>query len=154
METKHCNGCDRTLPIDEFNWKCKSKNTRYHCCKVCWNAQNKKRYQDNKQYYIDKAEVRKQKTRAWLAEHKAKIGCQKCAERHPACLHFHHRDPEHKSFEICDALLTRSLIIIKEEMQKCDVLCANCHAKLHFELRGQVWLMPGECDGSTQPCEG
>lgn len=135
METKHCNKCDTTLSIDEFNWKSKAKNTRYHCCKTCWNKQNKARYLANKEYYIDKANKRKKELREWLSQYKANIGCQNCPENHPACLHFHHRDSETKEFEICDALCTRGMDVIHEEIKKCDILCANCHAKKHFDAR-------------------
>ena len=40
-----------------------------------------------------------------------------------------HRDPEEKSFKLSSSshLGGRSWDTIKQEMAKCDVLCANCH---------------------------
>ena len=46
------------------------------------------------------------------------------------CLHFHHRDPKEKSFNITIKMneFTPELI---EEADKCDVLCARCHCEEH-----------------------
>jgi len=60
--------------------------------------------------------------------------CLYCNKNHPACLQFHHRDPEIKAFGISEAVHNGiGLDKLKKEIAKCDVLCANCHAKLHFE---------------------
>lgn len=39
---------------------------------------------------------------------------------------FHHRDPKEKSFEICRQLNLK-WITLKNELDKCDLLCLNCH---------------------------
>ncbi len=70
-----------------------------------------------------------------LVEYKSKLSCCKCGENHPACLHFHHRDKSTKSFSISDSIRRFSLEKIIAEIAKCDVLCANCHAKLHYDER-------------------
>ena len=62
--------------------------------------------------------------------------CTKCNENHPACLDFHHRDSSEKEYTI--AYLTGNTGSIKriiQEIEKCDVLCANCHRKLHYNER-------------------
>lgn len=55
-------------------------------------------------------------------------------------LHFHHRDPDDKKFEITKAIwgfrddngpITEDDII--REVMKCDLLCSNCHAEEHFD---------------------
>jgi hypothetical protein len=78
---------------------------------------------------------------------KAERGCSSCDESHPACLNFHHRDPELKLFEIGGGVVSRSKESIEREISKCIVLCSNCHDKLHFKLRGGVWPLPPECEG-------
>jgi len=130
------------------------RGTRYSCCKTCWNETNKSRYRSNKRYYIEKAQRHKRKIRRWLMRLKAERGCSLCKEGHPACLHFHHPNPELKLFEICDAMLSRSRDRIEAEISKCTVLCSNCHSKLHFGLRGGVWPLPPECEGfARSPAE-
>ena len=56
-----------------------------------------------------------------------------CGESRPACLTFHHRNPSDKLIEV-SILVTRhnKRERVLAEIAKCDVLCANCHADLHF----------------------
>src|ERR1051326_8908190 len=71
--------------------------------------------------------------RDWFSKYKSELYCIECGERHPACLQFHHRDREEKSFTISDAVLRgTSIKTIIKEIEKCDVLCVNCHAKRHW----------------------
>jgi hypothetical protein len=67
-----------------------------------------------------------------LMELKTSRGCGQCAERHPACLQFHHADGRKKEFEIGRALSSKmSWARIEKEIEKCVLLCANCHLKQH-----------------------
>lgn len=60
--------------------------------------------------------------------------CELCGENHPAVLQFHHRDPKSKALSVSEAAHRGwSLDKIRKEVAKCEVLCANCHAKLHYE---------------------
>ena len=75
---------------------------------------------------------RRQKVKQLAIDYKGgkciNCGYNKCA----AALQFHHKDPAIKSFDISVAGFTRSWQKIKEELDKCDVLCANCHAEEHW----------------------
>lgn len=73
---------------------------------------------------------RRKALRAFIISQKTK--CLRCPEDHPACLDFHHRDPSTKEFTVCE-LTDYSLETVKAEIAKCDVLCSNCHRKLHWE---------------------
>lgn len=50
-------------------------------------------------------------------------------------LGFHHEDPTQKDFGISEKGYTRSWEKIKEELDKCIMVCANCHAEIHEELK-------------------
>jgi hypothetical protein len=57
--------------------------------------------------------------------------CQRCGyDKCLAALQFHHLNSEEKSFRI-SAPGVKSLQKLKEEIKKCILLCANCHAELH-----------------------
>jgi hypothetical protein len=57
--------------------------------------------------------------------------CRLCGyDRCVSALHFHHVDPDTKSFAIAGQGVTRSLAGAREEAQKCVLLCANCHAEV------------------------
>lgn len=53
-------------------------------------------------------------------------GYNKCVE----ALGFHHRDSESKLFRI-SGNHSRSWKVTKTELDKCDLVCANCHAEIH-----------------------
>lgn len=49
---------------------------------------------------------------------------------------FHHRDPKTKKFNLgMGTLGNHSLKEVKEEVKKCDLLCANCHRLVHWDWR-------------------
>jgi alkylhydroperoxidase family enzyme len=63
-------------------------------------------------------------------------GCSRCPEKDPDCLDFHHRDPATKTNSLAKLINgVRRLSVLMEEIAKCDVLCANCHRKLHARER-------------------
>ena len=49
-------------------------------------------------------------------------------------LNFHHIDPSKKSFGISARGVTRAWIKVQKELDKCVLLCANCHAEVHDSL--------------------
>ena len=70
--------------------------------------------------------------RQWFAEYKKTLKCSKCDESDPVCLDFHHRDSTTKDCEVSKMVASqRSKDSILAEVQKCDVLCSNCHRKYH-----------------------
>lgn len=74
--------------------------------------------------------------RRWLDDIKSKCSCAVCKEGHPAVLEFHHRDPDEKKFTISEAVKKGyDLKEIFKESAKCDILCSNCHKKVHYQWR-------------------
>jgi predicted HNH restriction endonuclease len=66
--------------------------------------------------------------------------CTVCGyDKHPSALQFHHRDPTTKSFTIGN-VANRAWKIIEAELDKCDLICANCHAILHSDRTEAHWL--------------
>tara|TARA_B100000497_G_C7381682_1_gene244418 strand:+ start:66 stop:491 length:426 start_codon:yes stop_codon:yes gene_type:complete len=69
------------------------------------------------------------KNRKFIRRVKLFLGCQICGyKKHPNALHFDHLDIKNKKKEIA-YLVTYGFQTIKNEMRKCRVLCANCHAE-------------------------
>lgn len=61
--------------------------------------------------------------------------CELCGyDRYIGSLHFHHRDPATKSFGLASKGYTRSRQALKEEIEKCILLCANCHGEVEAEI--------------------
>lgn len=62
-----------------------------------------------------------------------KCGYNKCV----GALEFHHKDPSQKDFGIAELMHKNALEKLKEEVKKCDLICANCHDELHYNLTNQ-----------------
>jgi len=94
-------------------------------------------YQKNKAKHISYVRNRAGRIEAWLKEYKSSLSCLECGESHPACLEFHHLNPEDKKFSIGRKERRKSLKSLKDEIAKCRVLCANCHRKEHWNQRNK-----------------
>ena len=85
---------------------------------------------------VEAVSKRRKTLRAKAIEYKGGK-CKKCGyNKCPAALDFHHRDPSTKSFGISSKGMTRSFEKIKEELDKCDLICANCHREIHYTFQG------------------
>lgn len=91
-----------------------------------WREENQEQWRSN----ITKA----QKDRAVkLSRMKTLYGCQICRFRgHRSALDFHHRDRSTKKFLLGGNACGRAWPLIKEELKKCAILCANCHRRVEF----------------------
>ena len=59
--------------------------------------------------------------------------CSSCGyNKNVSALHFHHKDYKAKEFKLdLRVLSNRRWEVILEEVKKCEILCANCHAEIH-----------------------
>src|SRR5437870_1590472 len=75
---------------------------------------------------------RKIDVRQFIQAYKAALACLDCGEAHPATLDFHHLDPSEKERSLGDIGKygwSRAKVLAK--IDKCVILCANCHRKRH-----------------------
>lgn len=63
-------------------------------------------------------------------------GYDRCIE----VLEFHHRDPAQKDFGIAASGSCRSWDRIQTELDKCDLLCANCHRERHAAIDHRAFV--------------
>ena len=85
-------------------------------------AHNNKRYAEMKQEFF-------------LTYKKGK-SCTSCGyNEHPEILQFHHKNKREKEFTIGNISATnrKDKALIKKEIEKCILLCPNCHFLLHFK---------------------
>jgi predicted HNH restriction endonuclease len=91
----------------------------------------KRTYKDRKQYLIKAVQRRREKVRLMAVSYKGGC-CQVCGyDRCIEALEFHHLDSTQKDFGISNKGYTRSWEKVKEEADKCILLCANCHREVH-----------------------
>jgi hypothetical protein len=91
-------------------------------------------YLANKKLQISRNLLRRRKLQEWLKEFKSTLQCNRCSENHPACIDFHHINPNDK-LDFVSIMIRKgySKIQILEEISKCEILCSNCHRKLHWQ---------------------
>lgn len=127
-----CSKCKKKKDLTQFSFESKKSNKRNNYCDDCKSIYNKSHYQKNKQKYLDNQRKRKAKVRKWYHDYKKGLICSKCCEDDPVCLQFHHSNPKNKYKTVSVLVVSGSSIeAIKKEIDKCIVLCANCHLKLH-----------------------
>lgn len=66
-------------------------------------------------------------------------GCAKCGEPRPWVLDCHHRDPSTKTRNVSAMVSQYGWARILEEVDKCDILCKNCHYQYHWLERHPDW---------------
>ena len=96
-------------------------------------AAQKKYYLNNKNKYKKNVQRRRKEYKEWFLEIKEKEECEKCGEDHPGVLDYHHNGCEKKEDTISNMvndLIPKKKIIA--EIEKCIILCSNCHRKLHW----------------------
>lgn len=76
-----------------------------------------------------------------LLEFKGKLSCEICGyDKCMASLNFHHIDPNNKDFRLASIMHLKYENIqtlkkyIEDELDKCNVLCSNCHKYLHSDV--------------------
>lgn len=132
---KTCSKCKKEKSIIDFYRASKAKDGLQDYCKSCSktiykqflkNNPDKQKYYDYKKY----ASYRKV-----LDDYKINKGCAKCNyNAHPAALDFHHLDPSKKEFNIGHKV-QRGFKNLKQEIDKCVLLCKNCHTVFHIKER-------------------
>lgn len=80
----------------------------------------------------DYVKAHRHKTKEELVKYKGGkceiCGYNKCL----GALDFHHLDPSKKDFTISDSNIYKNLDKLKEEIDKCILVCANCHREIHY----------------------
>jgi hypothetical protein len=140
MEERVCTKCGGDpQPIENFPWKNRLLGKRHAVCKTCTAERSKRLYSDDKQAQIDRVRVNNQRyrqtAREYVLEYLSSHPCSQCGESDPRVLEFHHLG--NKDSEV-SRLIGRgaSLEALIAEIEKCVVLCANCHRRLTADESG------------------
>ena len=118
---KICKKCELKLSNDFFR-TLKSDGYTYLDC-MCKNCRNK--------YHRDYAAKRRKNTKMEAVQYKGGACiCCNIQDEDTSIYDFHHLDPNKKEFGIgaIDHYIFKD---IKNELDKCVLVCANCHRKLH-----------------------
>ena len=96
-------------------------------------TKDKRKYRDRAEYLKQAVDKRRKKMRSMAIGYKGGkcqlCGYDKCAQ----ALEFHHLDRNKKDFGVSADGITRAWSKIKSELDKCVMLCANCHREVHAD---------------------
>lgn len=113
---KICYQCHQEKELSDFYYHASKKRLK-GTCKECEKRDRKKRLVSFKQACVD-----------YKGGKCLKCDYSKCIK----ALDFHHRDKDKKEFNISNARdNTKITNVIKKELDKCDLLCKNCHVEEH-----------------------
>ena len=137
---KKCDHCKDWKDETEFNWKFKSLGVRHNTCRECKHGFDKKYFSgDAHDRHLANVKERKdaarQVAREYAYEYLLTHPCQECGESDVRVLEFHHTGGKDMAVA---AMVSGGYSIerIQTEIDKCIILCANCHRKLTVEERG------------------
>lgn len=120
---KICKKCNKEKELDSFNNKGKGRKQPY--CRECQKLWFKQHYEANKPHYLAKAKKKNDSLRQLILEAKNKP-CMDCNMSYPYyVMEFDHR--ENKKFHLATAHNNKGKNAIILEIEKCDVVCSNCH---------------------------
>lgn len=129
MNTKICAKCKKEKSISDFSFKNKEKGFLQSRCKECKKDESHNHYDKNKKYYKNKAALKSKSVRGrnlqYVIDYLKEHPCVDCGEKDPIVLEFDHI--KDKYMNISKMIDSHSLSLIKLEIEKCDVRCANCH---------------------------
>lgn len=93
-------------------------------------AKRKQKRDELNEQYRKKSKTIIKSSREKLGGKCSECGYSKCQE----ALHFHHIDPSSKKFAISSVRASISEKELEEELNKCKLLCANCHTEEHYKM--------------------
>ncbi len=97
----------------------------------------RKHYYANREYYIQKAYRKRETLRSWVYDLKSITPCTDCKILYPSYVtDFDHIEARGKKMGTISSLINSgSFKQIKEEVAKCELVCANCHRIRTFKRR-------------------
>lgn len=101
---------------------------------------------NGKSYKRRRGKIDSARKRRWISQLKFSSGCYFCKENHPDALDFHHKDPDTKLFGL-RTVVSHGLAAVKKEIEKCVLLCANCHRKVHYREKRSGERFPWDVVG-------
>ena len=121
METKVCSTCREEKKLDDFYADPRYLDGYMGQCKQC------------KRGYGSRHEpIRKKRIKA-LKDSLKNVPCSDCGIQYPPyIMQFHHMVPSRKYKDISAVFTVKALM---REIEKCIILCANCHAVRELAYR-------------------
>ncbi len=125
---KSCSRCEVVQPDEAFAKKA-------HRCRACQKVLGAAHYRKNKAKYNERQDKARDAFRELVRTDKESKGCTDCKKKFEYfLLDYDHLDPSKKLLNISN-MKSYPLWRVKEEIAKCEVVCALCHRTREFLRR-------------------
>jgi hypothetical protein len=123
---RRCARCALWKPQSEFH---RSRTGQFSYCRDCRRAYDRRYYHERgRAARLARHRARVEKERAWMAALKEGVPCVDCGSTFPVwVMHWDHLPGYEKVGQVSDLVGSRSRTLVLEELQKCELVCANCH---------------------------
>ena len=131
---KTCSICGAVKPLADFTVARRSRDGHTSYCRPCVRGANRRRYRARSEEMRQRLKGFNKKLKDDRAlkvfEYLSGHPCVDCGEPDPVVLEFDHRDTATKFRAVAQMIEARyAWDRILEEIEKCDVRCANCHRR-------------------------
>jgi hypothetical protein len=148
---KICTKCqfDYPTPLEEhFNKRVSTKDGFQERCKKCESEHHKQHYKKRTAYYKEKASRHKKEYQKrnllFTVEYLKSHPCIDCGESDFVVLEFDHVRGQKINNVSCMIGTGVPLEKLKEEIEKCEVRCANCHRRKTAKQLGWYKVLDGQ----------
>ena len=138
--TKTCSKCREDKELTEFS------NGSGTYCKPCfrtWRQLNRAKHKSDPNWKNrDKPQSKQSRLirRQWLINYLEDKACKTCGESDPVVLEFNHINPKDKFKGVGELVHQGTLDQLMTEVDKCEILCANCHKRVTAKQLNWHWV--------------
>jgi hypothetical protein len=138
MTTKICSKCRQEFDISHFSWSIKGVK-RHAKCLACRSGERIDYYNRHKEdelaYKYERQVNKRDEARRYVWEYLSNHICHDCGEYDPLVLTFDHVRGT-KKMNISQMINQGyTLKVLQEEIDKCEVVCSNCHLRREKKRR-------------------
>ena len=125
---KFCGRCRETKPFDRFH-KWKRGDGRQVWCKDCRKVYDAAYHQRVRERRLEQKRIYQREFDKWFRSLKSNTPCADCGQTyHPAVMQWDHLPGFEKTGNVSDFARKHSRKRVLAEIEKCELVCANCHA--------------------------
>lgn len=129
---KLCSRCLKKLAAKKF---AKKKDGLQPFCRKCQKIYHRAYYLKNKTKYLAKAKKHHYEIVKLIRDRKTRP-CEDCGGSfHFSAMQYDHRPGSKKIFNLANGAFRSGIHAIEDEISKCDIVCANCHALRTFNRK-------------------
>lgn len=131
---KVCTKCSKSKPLTEFNRRSRSPDGHMNWCRDCKHSYDAGWYQQNRERHIRNVRPfarRFRQTERAYAQSMKQVPCADCGKEYPPYVmdYDHVRGSKVTNVSYLAGFARQRL---RDEIEKCDVVCANCHRERTF----------------------